>query len=149
MDKTFVHILTPCISHKYSCVSTAILYEFVNSIVPPYCQYVTNHSHTIGLLFLVPRTVVCDGGCRVIAYTLTFFNVKCEYVYYVWLNTRFDFMMIREALSAVVKTLPSACLENFSATAVNKFFSGRQPCSSCEVSRKIQGMTPYPSLGCC
>jgi hypothetical protein len=85
---------------------------------------------------------VCGGGCRVIAYTLTFFNVKCEDVYYVWLNTRVDFMMIRQALSAVVKTLPSTCLENFSATVVNKIFSDRQPRSSCEVSAKIQGITP-------
>ena len=33
VPKMFVHTLTPCISHKYSCVLTAILYEFVNSIL--------------------------------------------------------------------------------------------------------------------
>jgi len=29
LAETFVHTLTPCILHKYSCVLTAILYEFV------------------------------------------------------------------------------------------------------------------------
>jgi len=31
LAETFVHTLTPRILHKYSCVLTAILYEFVNS----------------------------------------------------------------------------------------------------------------------
>jgi len=29
LAETFVHTLTPCILHKYSCVLTDILYEFV------------------------------------------------------------------------------------------------------------------------
>ena len=32
LAKTFVHTLTPCISHKYSSVLTAILHAFVNSV---------------------------------------------------------------------------------------------------------------------
>ena len=33
LAETFVHIPTPCILHKYSCVLTDVLYEFVYLIL--------------------------------------------------------------------------------------------------------------------
>ena len=110
-------------------ITCAVVLSVPSKQQPNYCSnfsYIQNRR--------VRRSV--SGNC----FHFDIFNVKCADVYYEWLNTRFYFLMIRQALSTAVKTLPRTCLENFSATVVNKIFFGRHPRSRCEVSSKIQGM---------